>query len=101
MTIKASDEFFNFCALLNQGIILSSGPMPEDWVRGALQYSGKETLMKLRDELKRLIAGPFSDAELQELFRSTYTDMGIREDRGVRVFFQVVVDIIDGKPAPW
>ena len=75
--------------------MLLNGPEPEDWIRGALEFVPRGRLPILREYLTQLIDGPYSDAELQALYRSTYTEVGVRGDSGVRVFLKMTRDIID------
>lgn len=97
MPIVASEEFFQFCSGLHQDIFLLHGSEPQNWIRAALPFVPVENLPVLRNYLTALLEGPYSDAELQALYRSTYTEVGIREDHGVRVFFRMICDIIDEK----
>lgn len=94
MTMQPSQEFFDFCSGLHQDFELY-GPRPEDWIDGALKFVKKGRLRALRDYVDELLNGRYSDAELQELYRSTPTELRIWEDRGVRQFLGMVRDRID------
>lgn len=97
MPLIASKEFFDFCAFLHQDVVLLHGNEIQGIVRATLEHYKAERLTRLRAYLRDVLDGPYSDAELQALYRSTYTEIGIREDRGVRVFFKMICEIIDEK----
>ncbi len=94
----ASDEFFKFCSGLHQDFLLY-GPEPEDWIDGALGFVDEERWPHLRQFIHDLLVGDYSDAQLQEIYRNTYTEIRIYEDRGVRPFLEMVLNRIDQKLA--
>lgn len=94
--MKPSEEFFDFCSGLHQDFDLY-GPKPQDWIDGALGLVSKERLPVLRDYISGLLAGSYSDAELQDIYRSTFTALAIWNDYGVRPFLAMVRDRIDQK----
>lgn len=94
MTMQPSQEFYDFCSGLHQDFELY-GPRPEDWIDGALKCVKRGRLHALRDYVDGLLGGQYSDAELQELYRSTLSEVRIWEDSGVRQFLGLVRDRID------
>jgi hypothetical protein len=92
--MNVSDEFFDFCSGLHQDFDLY-GPEPQDWIKGALGFVAPGRLPVLREYLAELQTGGYSDAQLQEIYRSTYTELRIWDDRGVRPFLETVLNIID------
>ena len=74
--MQASDEFFRFCLGLHQDFMLY-GPEPQDWINGALEFVQEERWPLLRDYLDRLLAGGYSDAQLQQLYRDTASELVI------------------------
>jgi hypothetical protein len=94
--MKPSDEFFSFCTWLHQDFDLY-GPTLEDWIDGALQNISEKRLPALREYVSGLLDGGYSDAELQEIYRATPTELRIWDNRGVRPFLQMVRDRIDRK----
>lgn len=59
LEMNPPDEFFAFCSGLHQDFGLS-GPTPEDWIDGALQFLSVERLPVLRDYIAGLLAGGYS-----------------------------------------
>lgn len=94
----ASDEFFKFCSGLHQDFLLY-GPKPEDWIDGALGFVSEDRWPDLRQFVHELLVGNYSDAQLQEIYRGTYTELRIWEDRGVRLFLEFLKERIDLKLA--
>lgn len=94
----ASDEFLRFCSGLHQDFLLY-GSNPEDWIDGALSFVAEERWPLLRQFIHDLLIGDYSDAQLQEIYRNTHTELRIYEDRGVRLFLELVRDRIDQKLA--
>jgi hypothetical protein len=94
--MKPSKEFFDFCSGLHQDFDLY-GPKPEDWIDGALRFLFIERLPVLRDYINGLLTHGYSDAELQDIYRSTPTELRIWDDQGVRPFLTKVRDRIDRK----
>ncbi|MBI4275947.1 MAG: hypothetical protein HY659_14730 [Rhizobiales bacterium] len=93
-TMTPSDELLKFCSGLHQDFMIY-GPEPQDWIRGALGFVPTNRLPVFRDYLTQLLGGDYSDAQLQGLYRSTYTELRIWDDRGVRPFLAMVRDAID------
>jgi hypothetical protein len=96
--MKPSEEFFDFCSGLHQDFDLY-GPKPEDWIDGALQLMSIKRLPALRDYIDGLLTRGYSDAELQDIYRSTPSELRIWDDRGVRPFLSMTRDRIDRKLA--
>jgi hypothetical protein len=94
--MQVSDEFFRFCSGLHQDFLMY-GPTPHDWINGALKFVQKERLPTLRNYLDELLAGSYSDAELQEIYRSTHTELRIWDDQEARPFLAMIRDVIDRK----
>ena len=74
LEMKPSNEFFSFCSGLHQDFA-RYGPKPEDWIDGALQFLSVERLPVLRDYIAGLLAGGYSDAELQQIYRATPSEL--------------------------
>ena len=89
-----SDEFFRFCSGLHQDFTLY-GSEPQDWVNGALEFVPTERLSVFRDYLNELLTAGYSDAQLQELYQSTYAELRIWDDAGIRMFLAMIRDTID------
>lgn len=94
--MNITEEFYDFCLYLHQDYTLY-GPKPQDWIDGALRHMDKERRSALKDYLDGLLSGDYSDAQLQEIYRSTDTELRIWDDRGVRLFLEMVRDTIDRK----
>lgn len=94
MIMHVSEEFSQFCSGLHQDFT-TYGPEPQDWINGALEFVPRERLPALRNYLEELLTGSYSDAELQELYRSSHSELRIWEDGGVRAFLAMVRDTID------
>jgi hypothetical protein len=95
MVVQISNEFLKFCSGLHQDFLLY-GPQPQDWINGALQFVPRDRQPALKDYLNELLKGDYSDAKLQEIFRSTYAEVRIN-DRGVRPFLAMIRDTIESK----
>lgn len=95
--MKASDEFYDFCAGMHQDIDLY-GPEPRDWIDGALGAVRKERLTVFRDYLNELLTGDYSDHQLSELYHSASPEMGITS--GIRYFLEMARDTIDSTLQP-
>jgi len=91
-----SPEFLDFCSGLHQDFNLY-GQKPEDWIDGALQFVSTERLSPLRDYVNNLLSHNVSDAELQNIYSRTSSELRIWDDRGVRSFLSMVRDRIDRK----
>jgi hypothetical protein len=92
--VPAPKEFLDFCSLLHQDLFLY-GPEPRDWVVGALRDMRREKRSTLKTFIDGLLAGGYSDAELQAIYRSTDTELRIWNDEGVRPFLILVRDTIN------
>jgi hypothetical protein len=92
--MKPSPEFFSFGTWLHQDYDMY-GPKPEAWIDGALNYISEDRLPVLRDYISGLLTGGYSDVELQEIYRATPTEL--RVDRGIRHFFEMIINRIDRK----
>lgn len=55
-------------------------------------------LMDSRAKVEKILRG-YSDAELQEIYRSTLSELRIWDDRGVRPFLEMVRDRVGWKLA--
>ncbi len=90
--MKIPNEFFKFCLCLHQDFLLN-GPEPQDWIKGALECVQREHRPALSAFVNELLTGGYSDAELQQIYRSTDAELRIWDDRGVRPFLAMVLDI--------
>ena len=85
--MRPPKEFCAFCSYLHQESALVYGSGIRDIVRGALRQIPEEDWITLRAYLAGVLAGGYSDAELQELYRSTDAELGIR--KGMREFLTI------------
>ena len=92
--MQASDEFSQFCLGLHQDFMLY-GPEPQDWINGALDFVEQGRWRALRGYVDRLLTGGYSDAQLQQLYRDTASELAIWDDRGVRPFLTMLRDTIN------
>jgi hypothetical protein len=92
--MQIPDEFYEFCLYLHQDSFDFYGREPQDLATGALRFVPKEKHAALRAFLDHLLTGNYSDAQLQEIYRSTDADIGFRS--GLRYFLALVRDTIDG-----
>jgi hypothetical protein len=92
--MQVSEEFSQFCSGLHQDLELY-GPTPQDWVRGALDFVPRERWPALRAYLDQLLAGGYSDAQLQQVYRDTLSELAFWDDRDVRRFLTMARDTID------
>lgn len=91
-----SDEFFDFCSGLHQDFE-RYGPEPEDWIDGALGFVEKGKLQALSDYIQGLLTGSYSNAQLQEIYRNTYTELRFGDDKELRLFLEMIRDRIEQK----
>jgi hypothetical protein len=71
------------------------GSQPQDWINGALEFVRKERLPAFRNHLNDLLTAGYSDAQLQEIYQSTYAELRVWEEAGVRPFLAMIRDTID------
>jgi hypothetical protein len=75
------------------------GPAPEDWIDGALGFVEERRWPLLRRFIHDLLNGEYSNAQLQEVYRNTYTELRFGDDKELRLFLEMVRDRIDQKLA--
>ncbi len=93
--MNITDEFYKFCQGLNQDSFELYGPDPQNWIKEALEFVNNDRLPLLRDYLVELLTGDYTDAELNEIYSSTETEIRIQGNKGVRPFLEDVLEIID------
>jgi hypothetical protein len=95
IAMQIPEEFYDFCLYLHQDSMVVYGSKIEDVISGALQHMDKERRANLRKYISQLLAGEYSDTELQEIYRATDAELGIRNENGIRHFLALVRDTID------
>jgi hypothetical protein len=91
--MQIPEAFYDFCLLLHQDSFVLYGRELQDLAAGPLQYMSKDQKVALRAFLNHLLAGNYSDGQLQEIYRKGDADIGFRE--GLRYFLGLVRDTID------
>ena len=92
--MQIPDEFYDFCRYLHQDSMMVYGPNIEDVISGALEHMDTAHRSVLRKFIGHLLAGGYSDDELQAIYRTTDAEIGIRNDKGIRHFLAMVRDAI-------
>lgn len=91
------EEFYDFCLYLHQDFDLY-GPEPQDWINGAMRHMDNASRLVLKDYLVLLLSGDYSDAQLEEIYYSTNTEIRFLAVLDLRRFLGLVRDTIDGRP---
>jgi hypothetical protein len=88
--MQIPDEFYDFCLYLHQDSFEVYGRSIEEIVDGAMRHMPRDRRARLGDYVTHLLAGGYSDQELQDIYRSTDAEIGIRT--GIRQFLITVRD---------
>ncbi|HRF07199.1 MAG TPA: hypothetical protein PL193_00930 [Xanthobacteraceae bacterium] len=95
--MNAPEEFYDFCLYLHQDFLVY-GPEPRDWIRGAMLHMNEDRRSVLKDYLEELLNGGYSDSDLQKVYLNTDAELRIWDDRGVRQFFELVMNTLNEEP---
>ena len=94
--MEIPEVFYDYCAFLHQDSFLVYGHTPEEVAAGALKAVNRERWPQLRAFVEELLSGPYSEADLIKLIRSTYADITPRGPDGTRKFLTFLRYLIDG-----
>lgn len=95
--MRASVELYQFCSGMTQNLGKNVATF-QDWIASAISFVPKDRLPIFRDYLDQLLSGNYSDAQLEEIYNSTYSEFASSGDGGARVLFEAARNAIDGKP---
>lgn len=87
------EEFYDFCLYLHQDFELY-GPEPQDWINGAMRHMDNASRLVLKDYLVLLLAGVYSDTQLEEIYYSTDSEIRFLDVRELRIFLGMVRDTV-------
>jgi hypothetical protein len=94
--MQIPDVFYDYCSFLHQDSFLVYGRTPEEVTAGALKAIKPERWPQLRGFIEELLTGPYSEADLMKIIRSTYADITPRGPDGARkflVFLRYLIDV--------
>jgi hypothetical protein len=93
--MQIPDVFYDYCVHLHQGSFHVYGSTPEEVSAGALKAVSRDRWPQLRAFIEELLAGPYSEADLMKIIRSTDADMTPRGPDGARKFLTFLRYLID------
>jgi hypothetical protein len=93
--MQIPDVFYDYCIHLHQDSFHVYGPTPEEVSAGALKAVSRDRWPQLRAFIEELLAGPYSEADLMKIIRSTDADMTPRGPDGARKFLIFLRFLID------
>lgn len=93
--MQIPDVFYDYCSFLHQDSFLAYGGTPEEVAAGALKAIKPARWPQLRAFIETLLTGPYSEADLMKIIRSTSADITPRGPDGARKFLVFLRYLID------
>jgi hypothetical protein len=93
--MQVPEVFYHYCSFLGQDALILRGPTMEEAMAGALRIVKREQWPQLRAFIEELLIGPYSEADLMKIIRSTYADITPRGPDGARKFLTFLRFLID------
>jgi len=86
--------FRRFADLLNQDAFVLYGPTPEHWFAAIFEGTPRPELESVLDHVEHLLSDPYTEADLEAYWRTTWADLSPRGKNGYRTFFALVRDYL-------